>query len=147
MARKAYNERRKGISESLAKTLLHYLQSKIFPGMSNKALSERTGITQGVLSVPWWQDIPEICEGAGLDLGITVRDAKGHEVTFWPSENFSEGYRPPKTARKTLLAPSASEPAIEPLDTAVHTLCAARSASANTRETVERRKSSDERLE
>lgn len=102
MARKAYNERRKAIAESLSKMLLHYLQNKIFPGMDHKALSERTGITQSVLSVPWWQDIPEICEGAGLDLGITVRDAKGHEVTFWPSENFSEGYRLPKTARKPL---------------------------------------------
>lgn len=102
MARKAFNDRRKSISESVAKMLVHYLQSKVFPELGPKELAERTGITQSVINVPWFQDIPEICEGAGLDIGLTVRDAKGHEVTFWPPENFSEGYQPPKMARKPL---------------------------------------------
>lgn len=102
MARKAFNERRKAIAESLARMLLHYLKTRIFPDLTDKELSERTGIASTAISVPWFQDIPEICEGAGLDIGLTVRDAKGNEVTFWPPENFSQGYKPPKVARKPL---------------------------------------------
>jgi hypothetical protein len=102
MARKAFNDRRKAIAESLARMLLHYLKTHIFPGLTDKELSERTGISSTAISVPWFQDIPEICEGAGLDIGLTVRDSKGNEVTFWPPENFSQGYKPPKVARKPL---------------------------------------------
>jgi hypothetical protein len=102
MARKAFNERRKAIAESLARMLLHYVRSHFFQDLTDKEFSDRTGITGTSVTAPWFTDIPEICEGVGLDLGIAVRDSKGNELIFWPTESLAAGYKPPKIARKPL---------------------------------------------
>lgn len=106
MARKAFQEKRKFIAESLARMVLGYLRNRIFPSLTDQEFKNRTGISASALGVPWWQDIPEICECAGLDLGIVIRDSKGSEVTFWPPENFATGPSIPKVSPKGIAVAS-----------------------------------------
>ena len=108
MARRAVSERRKRIVDQLAKMLVNYLQEVVFKGRPTEEIIKRTGLSSSVLSVPWFTDVPEICEGAGVDIGLTIRDSKGNEVTLWPLENFSEGFKPRKAAGKKVQRPDPS---------------------------------------
>jgi hypothetical protein len=68
--------------------------------MAAHQIAQRLGLATNILNCPWWQDIPEICEASELNLGITVRDRKGNEVTFWPEEDLGDDYELPRTAKK-----------------------------------------------
>ena len=100
MARRAVTDRRKRIVDHLARMLIQYLQTHVFKDMTDVEMSDRVGVSISVLTLPWWTDIPEICEAASLDIGLAIRDRKGNEVTLWPADNFASGYKPLKAAAK-----------------------------------------------
>ena len=102
MARKAAGERRTRILNHLARMLVRHLVDHAYKDKSVDEIIKRLGIGKSVLHCPWWTDVPEICDAASLDIGLAIRDSKGHEVTLWPAENFSEGFKPSKPARKKL---------------------------------------------
>ncbi len=96
--------RRKAITDHLAAMLVHHLKARVFKGPDggdNDYMAYRTGISSHILERPWWTDIPEICEAASLDVGLVIRDQRGNEVTFWPSEDLGSGWKAPKSARVT----------------------------------------------
>ena len=93
--------RRKAITDHLAAMLVHHLKTHVFKGPDDENMAQRTGISAYTLEKPWWTDIPEICEASSLDVGLVVRDQKGNEVTFWPSESLGSGWKPPKVAQAT----------------------------------------------
>jgi hypothetical protein len=99
MARKAVGERRKRILDHLARMLVRYLQEHAFKNKSVEEIVKRLDVSTSVLTCPWWTDVPEICDSDSLDIGLAIRDSKGNEVTLWPAENFSEGFKPRKAAR------------------------------------------------
>ena len=35
-----------------------------------------------------FRDVAEVCAALGLDVGISIRNAEGEEVTFYPKNNF-----------------------------------------------------------
>jgi len=109
MARRAVSERRKRIVDHLARMLVQWLNIHAFKDLTVEEMSRRIGLTVSVANVPWWTDIPEICEAAGLDIGLTVRDAKGNEVTFWPSENFGDKPKVSKVAGKKVESLNSSQ--------------------------------------
>ena len=102
MARKAVGERRSRILNHLARMLVRHLTDHAYKDKSADEIVKRLGIGKSVLNCPWWTDVPEICDAASLDIGLAIRDSKGHEVTLWPAENFSEAFKPSKPARKKL---------------------------------------------
>jgi len=103
MARKAVVDRRKRIVDHIARMLVHYLETKVFKVEHQDDLVGRLQVSKSVLGVPWWSDIPEIAESASLDIGLVVRDQKGNEVTFWPSENLSDRFKPRRAAGKKVV--------------------------------------------
>jgi hypothetical protein len=102
MARKAVGERRTRILNHLARMLVRHLMDHAYKDKSVDEVIKRLGLGKSVLNCPWWTDVPEICDAASLDIGLAIRDSKGHEVTLWPAENFSEAFKPSKPARKKL---------------------------------------------
>lgn len=108
MSRKAVADRKKRIIDHIAKMLVQHLQQHVFRGAKAEDMARRMGVGSSILSVPWWQDVPDICEAASLDIGLTIRDQKGNEVTLWPAENFSTGFKPRKPAGKKADRPDPS---------------------------------------
>jgi len=100
VARRAVTDRRKRIVDHLARMLIQYLHVHVFKDMTADEMARRAGINSSVVNVPWWQDVPEICEAASLDVGLVIRDRKGNEVTLWPAENFASGFQQRKAAAK-----------------------------------------------
>ncbi len=113
MARRAVVDRRKRIVDHIARMFVHYLETKVFPDLELDDVVSRLGVSKNVFTVPWWADIPEIAESASLDIGLIVRDQKGNEVTFWPSENLSDPFKPRRAAGK--------KPVVEKIDPAHRT--------------------------
>ena len=66
----------------LARMLVNHLHNHGYKGMPLEEMVRRTGVTSMVLKAPWWADIPQICRGASVDLGLVIRDAKGHQVVL-----------------------------------------------------------------
>jgi len=102
MAKKASVHQRRLIADHLAKMLVRYLQDQPFKDQTLEEIGQRIGVLSNVLKTAWWQDIPQICNAASLDIGLTIRDQRGSEVTLWPSENFAEGPKISKAAVKDL---------------------------------------------
>ncbi len=100
MARRAVADRRKQVTDALGRMMRDYLMVHVFKGMSEDDAAKRMGVGAHIFKVPWWQDVPQIAESAGLDLGIALRDRKGNEVTLFPEENLGTPVREPKVAAK-----------------------------------------------
>ncbi len=101
MAKKAAGAQFSGqVVNHLARMLVNHLHSTAYKGLTFEEMVRRIGVTAMVLKTPWWNDIPQICRGASVDVGIIIRDVKGHEVTLWPSDNFASGPAPRKVAAK-----------------------------------------------
>jgi hypothetical protein len=51
-------------------------------------------------------DLGALCNGLGIDVGITVRKVTGEEITFYPGKNFGVGdvSRPTRTAKQEVPA-------------------------------------------
>jgi hypothetical protein len=92
--------RNREIANSMAKLALDHLRKHSFPSLDDEALAQRSGIAQHIIKNTFWGDLPDICAATSLDLGITLRDQTGSEVTLWAPENFGEGAKPQKTAKK-----------------------------------------------
>ena len=82
------SERRKRIVDQVARMLAEHIHRHNFPDIEAEELFARLGVTRSVADNAWWGDIPELCDRAGLDLGLTVKDSRGSTVTLWPGENF-----------------------------------------------------------
>ncbi len=100
MAKKASVHQRRLIADHLAKMLVRYLQDQPFKDQTLEEIGPRIGVLANVLKTAWWQDIPQICNAASLDIGLTIRDQKGSEVTLWPSDNFAAGPKISKVAER-----------------------------------------------
>lgn len=110
MARWAGDAERKRVVNQLAKMLVTYLLEVTYKGCTPEEVAQRTGVSASIIGVPWYTDVPEICERANLDIGLAIRDSKGHEVTFWPLENLSQRPQLKKGAEKRRTP--AGEPAL-----------------------------------
>ena len=107
MARRAVTDRKKRIMDHLAKMLVQHLSQHVFPGKTLDEIARRLSLSTSIFTATWWQDVPDICEGAGLDIGLIIRDQKGNEVTLWPAENFATGVKPRLIAgKKHVVEPS-----------------------------------------
>lgn len=113
MAKRAVDERRRGIVNQIARMFVDHIQKTIFKDRNRDEALKRIGISSTIWNCPFWSDIPEICDGLNLDVGLTIRDHKGHEVTLWPLENFSGDFSPRKSAEKKVQ--SLTQEKIEPL--------------------------------
>lgn len=100
MGKKAFESLRRGIGNTLARAFVDYLQEHVYKNATLDAIADRLHLQSNVFHSPWWQDIPQICDATNLDLGLVIRDNKGHELTFWPEHNFGEPFAPPKEAQK-----------------------------------------------
>ena len=92
--------RRKLVTEQLANMLVRHLSVHAFENLTSEEMADRLGVALNIFSMPWWQDVPIICEAASLDLGLVIRDSKGNEVVFWPADNFIPGTKSRGVAAK-----------------------------------------------
>jgi hypothetical protein len=103
------SDRRKRIVDRIACMLVGHIHRHNYPDLSLDELFPRLGIAKSTVYDAWWGDIPELCDRAGVDLGITVRDRGGNTVTLWPGENFADQ---PSTSKAAGKKPAGKKPAV-----------------------------------
>ena len=55
-----------------------------------------------------FREIAELCLALGLDVGISIRDPEGQEITFYPQENFGPNSSLPVNPKPAVEAVTAS---------------------------------------